>query len=335
VEGGRAGLVGSLLVVPAYLVLWVLLGVLLPPGTRMLPPLLTVQAAAWLALVPLLALAAAAASTVAARAATVDPLGAPRRRVRPLSTFRLWLPVGLLGPVLAATVVAPVVFGLPMTPIVLVAGLVLSVATSGPSLMVVAGRWAARRRDVAWQLAGHRLLADPRTPGRAAGVLVATGLVGGVVLIVLALIVSNLGEFAVVGMVAAALAGILVACCFAVVVSALALLVGATEQVLEGRRPAAVLSALGAPPGLLTAVVERQVTAAAAVPAVVGVLTGWVLWILQWVTTSTVPPWTVQLALLPALLVAVGVARVEALLVVRLLRGPLAEAASVENLRAP
>lgn len=334
VEGGRAGLVGALLVAPAYLVLWVLLGLLPPPGARMLPPLLAVQVAAWLALVPVLTLAGAAASTLAVRAATVDPLGAPRRRVRPVSGFRLWLPVFLCGLVLAATVSGPVLFGLPATPVFLFGGLVLSAATSGPGLMVLTGRWAVRRRDLAWQLAGHRLLADPRTPGRAAGVLVATGLVGGVVLIVLALIVGNAAEFSALGMAAAALLGILLACGFAVVVSALALLVGATEQVLEGRRPAAVLSALGAPPGLVTAAVERQVTAAAAVPAVVGVLTGWVLWIMQWLTTDTLPPWTVQLALPPALLVAFGVARVEARIVTRLLRAPLAEAASVENLRA-
>ena len=137
------------------------------------------------------------------------------------------------------------------------------------------------------------------------------------------------------GVVLGGFVAILLAAGFAIVVSTLSLLVGATEQVLDHRRPTAVLVALGADPVLVAKVAERQVMAAAVLPATVGVLAGWVLWAVQWLTTSIAPPAAAHLSVLPALLLAGGTARLGARLVVRLLRGPLAEAASVENLRAP
>jgi uncharacterized membrane protein len=75
----------------------------------------------------------------------------------------------------------------------------------------------------------------------------------------------------------------------------------------------------------------RQLTLAATLPAGLGAICGWLLW---QVIASADGALAFSFAALPvAVLLAGGTAALGARLVVRLLRGPLAEASSVENLR--
>jgi hypothetical protein len=337
VEGGRSGLVGAMLVAPAYLLLWLLLGVLLPAGARMLPPLLGVQVLVWLALVPLLAATSALAAAWGVRAATVDPLGGPRRRVRPLSRAALWLPVLLLLPLFVAVVAARWIqfWGVGAVLWSLVVLLVAAAMAAGPPLVALSGRVTVRRRDPVSQIAGRRLLSDARTPGRVSGVLASAGLVVGVVTSLVSSVAGAGTEVANDGLALGALAAILLAAVFAMLVGTASLLVGATEQVLDTRRPTAVLAALGVAPERLREVLERQLVATAVVPAVAGVLGGWLLWAVLAVTGFGVIGSDSLLAVPLAALLVGGIAASGARLVARWLRGPLDEAMAVENLRAP
>jgi hypothetical protein len=325
-EGIRPGLVGSSLAGPAYLVLWLLLGLLLPRGYRLLPPLSLIPLLTWPALVPALTAASAAAAALAVRPAAVDPLTGSRRTTRPL---------GRRGRVLLGVLALALLAAMTVLPIVVI-GLVVALAISaGPALVALAGRISLRRPDVVSVLAGHRLLADPGTPGRVAGVLLAVGLATG---IAVAGIGSLLDEFVLragdrgdnlrfyLGGYLVALAGI----GLAMVVAALSLVVGATEQVLDHRRPTAVLVALGVPPRTIRQILRRQLTLAATLPAGLGAICGWLLG----QVSASAGALAFSFAALPlAVLLAGGTAALGARLVVRLLRGTLAEASSVENLR--
>lgn len=337
VEGGRSGLAGGLLVAPAYLALWLLLGVLLPSGMRMLPPLLAVQALAWLALVPVLAVAGALAAVRSVRPATVDPLGGPRRRVRPPSRAGVVLPV-LLVAALGGGLVGIRWFGwwyVEATVWALIALLVAVPLAAGPALVSLAGRLTVLLPDPVSQIAGRRLLADVRTPGRVSGVLAACGLVVGITTVLLGAFAGGGTEVADDTLVLGALLAMLLAAGFAMLVGTASLLVGATEQVLDTRRPTAVLAALGMPPERLRAVLERQLQATAVVPAVLGVLGGWALWTGLALAGFAAHPRGWPVSLPAAVLLAGGIAAAGARLVARLLHGALDEAASVENLRAP
>lgn len=187
-------------------------------------------------------------------------------------------------------------------------------------------------------IAGRRLLADPRTLGRVAGVLLAIGLATGMAVggigVMLDDFVLRDGQYGddllfYVGGYLVALAGI----CLALIVASLSLVVGANEQILDSRRPTAVLVALGASTDDVAQVLHRQLTAAATAPATSGAVLGWALWTL--LTSFGNGALGFSLAALPvAVLVAGGAAVLGARLAARLLRSSLAEAASVESLRA-
>lgn len=340
-EGARPGLRGALLAGPAYLLLWLLLGVLTPAGSRLLPPPGPVVPVAWAVLVPVLTGTLALAAMRAVRAARVDPLGGSRRVVRPLTRAGLVLPALLGGAVLAVVgwILLPRDDSVPRWVFWLLPGLLVAAAVcAGPALVTLAGRLHARRGRVDSVLAGRRLLADPRTPGRVAGVLLAVGLATG---IAVGGIGTLLDQFVVeggsyggdlmfyLGGYLAALAGI----GFALVVAALSLTVGAAEQLLDARRPTAVLIALGMTPAEVTVLLRRQLAAAAVAPALVGSAVGWLLW---WALTAQGGgALAFTFGALPAALLLAGVAAsLGARLVARLLRAPLAEACSVESLRA-
>ena len=127
-EGIRPGLVGSSLAGPAYLVLWLLLGLLLPRGYRLLPPLSLIPLLTWLGLVPALTAASAAAAALAVGPAAVDPLAGSRRTARPLGRRGRVLPGVLLGVLAVALLAAMTVLPL------VVMGLVVALAISaGPA----------------------------------------------------------------------------------------------------------------------------------------------------------------------------------------------------------
>jgi hypothetical protein len=188
-------------------------------------------------------------------------------------------------------------------------------------------------------LAGRRLLADPRTPGRVAGVLLAVGFAVGLAVAQFVDVfrtgrtsASDLAFFG--GGTLLALLGI----GLAAVVAAASLAVGATEQVVDARRPTAALVALGAGPAIVTRVVRTQLRAAAVAPAAGGALVGGLL-LGSWVMFGgeDPPSWVllaVPLATLGATALAAAMAALGAAAAARLLRRPLAEAMSVESLRA-
>jgi len=339
-EGGRPGMYGGLLAGPVYLALWVLLGALPPPGYRMLPDPGPVVLVSWLVLVPALTLSAAVTAAGVVRAASVDPLGRSRRAVRPLSRAARVVPVVLV--VLVAADAGGLLTrdqGSGALVACLMLLLIALALASGPWLVVLAGRVDVRRRGIASLIAGRRLLADPRTLGRVAGVLLAIGLATGIAVGGLGTLLDDFvlrpeqyGEDLLfyVGGYLAALAGI----GFALVVASLSLVVGAGEQILDSRRPTAVLVALGASTDDVRQVLRRQLTAAAVAPGTAGAALGWVLWTVLANGLGESSLWFSLAALPAAVLVAGAAAVLGATLAARLLRTALAEAASVESLRA-
>ena len=78
-EAGAAALAGGLLAGPAYLVLWLLAGVIPPDGARMVDTPDALDALAWVVLVPLAAVAGTLAGAAIHGRAVVEPLGVRRR----------------------------------------------------------------------------------------------------------------------------------------------------------------------------------------------------------------------------------------------------------------
>jgi hypothetical protein len=182
-------------------------------------------------------------------------------------------------------------------------------------------------------MAAHRLLADVRTPGRVAAVLLAVGVVFGAVLSLGASVLAEMpfGDtpFYLGGLGLAAL-GALLAC----VVATSSLMVAATEQVLDGRRGIAVLVALAASPDVVLRVVRRQLALTAVPATVVGAAVG-SLFPARNAETVEVYLATAALCLATAVVVAAAVALAAAAVAARAVRPAVREASRVENLRAP
>jgi hypothetical protein len=332
-EGTRAAVLGGLAAAPAYVVLWLAVGVALPHGARLLPRPAPQLALAWAVAVAVLAAAGALAAMLAARPASVTPLGISRRAPRPLGRSRQPVLAGALGAgVLGLSWLAgsPAHGGVGLL-VLVVAVLVLCGFGGAPLVAVVARR--AARGDLVSAMAAHRLLADVRTPGRVAGVLLAAGLVFGVVLSLGASVVLEMpfGDtpFYLSGLGLAAL-GALLAC----IVATSSLMVAATEQVLDGSRGIAVLVALAASPDVVLRVVRRQLALTAVPATVVGAAVGSLFPARSAVTVEAYLATTV-LCLAVALVVAGAVALAAAAVAARAVQPAVREASRVENLRAP
>ncbi len=328
-EGTRAAVLGGLLAGPAYVVLWLAVGVAPPEGARMLPRPEWALLGAWVVILGGLALGGALAAARATRPATVTPLGIVRRASRP---------TGLVSLVVAAAGLAAGVIGFliawhaqasgPEGPILLLTGILVVCLSGGAALVRLVARAAAGGGLVSAMAAG-RLLADTRSPGRVAGALLAVGIafgfMGSQTTVMLA---EDYGSdrffyFAGFGLAAAG-------ACLACVVALSSLVVAANEQVLDGRRGIAVLVALAASPGLVVQVVRRQLLLTAVPPVLLGTFVVW------WVPNGVILGWGPNLLGLPAvLLLAGGVVWLAAVLAARLVRPAVVEAAQPENLRAP
>lgn len=346
-ETGAAALVGAVLAGPAYLLLWVAVGLLPMAGLRMMPSPARGDLVVWAVLVPVTTVAGAVAGyrlqQVSDDAVTVNP---GSRRVAPSWVRRLL-------PATGALLVVGGVIGLFARPadagwpdLAVAVGALLLAYAGGPWLVRRAGRRLQRRGPAEHLLAGRRLEVDPRPAGRVVAVLMVCGAALGLdlCLVVPPMVGWLLGNpptrdyvvfvngFGAAGTGAA----------FACVVALATLVVGAADQLLEARRPLASLSALGVDEATLLRVLRRQLSAAAgpavALGAVVGVLglalvtiglsggftgfNGWVLLVLATAATASglLLRWLVSL-----------VARVA----VRALRRPLHAVVDPENLRAP
>ncbi len=206
------------------------------------------------------------------------------------------------------------------------AALIALVALGTPVTRRVARRMAGRGTPTEL-LAAARLAAAPRPAGRVAGVLAvcgfALGVQGG---LAAGTVTREDAGFYLAGVGIAATATLV-----AIVVSVLALLVAAADQIVDGRRAVAALSALGADPDVQRRVLRRQLTAVSVPAATAGALLGAVLFGPAGIGTAGAAGLVV--ALLPVPVAAVLVALL-ARIAVASLAGLLADAADPENLRA-
>ncbi|MDQ4049683.1 MAG: hypothetical protein M3131_09960, partial [Actinomycetota bacterium] len=184
----------------------------------------------------------------------------------------------------------------------------------------------------------RRLRADPRSAGRAAGVLVVCGVALGIEGLLFAAHVIDLGlsddaTFYLSGYGMATLVVLVAAA-----VALLTLLVGAADALLDARRPLATLAALGVDERTLVRVVNRQLSATAVPAIVLGALIGGpgvcLLFVLGDGGDALGPALR---ALLPAGATAVTAALLTAAagrVAARLLRPQIRAAIDAENLRA-
>ena len=332
-EGGRAAAIGGLLAGPGYLLLWFGLGHLLPSGSRLLPAPGLAVALAWPLLVIELAAAGGLAAALAARPAVVSPLGLTRRGARPLTRVDVVPPVGFLvalgiGLALAWRGDGGAVF------VLLPATVGLSI-TGGRWLVLLIARLAVRGDGLVSSLAGYRLLADVRSPGRVAAVLFTVGVALAITTRIGAEELNSAvsGDTGTVGSTLGTIAAALLTALIAATVASVTLAVGATEQVLDGRRGTAVLVALAASPQFVHRVVRRQLMLAAVPAAVLGALIGRLA--ISDVTSGQLPNVQSLLSLPIAVLIAALAAVLGALVAARVVAPAIRAAATPDNLRAP
>jgi hypothetical protein len=333
-EGTRAAALGGLLAGPVYLLLWLLTGVLVPRGWRLLPGPGPAVGIGWVVLLAVLSLGGGLSARLAARPASVSPLGITRRARRDIGA------VGRLVPGVALAVAVAATLGFlgsgDLIAYTLLAALLVLTVTGGAWIVELTGRLALRR-GLATAMAGRRMLADVRGPGRVAGVLFAIGIAFGATTsqIISVWIDSLEGQsfgdsvsFYVAGELLAAAGGLL-----ATVVAIFSLVVGATEQVLDSRRATAILVALAASPGFVVGVVRRQLLLASLPAALLGAVLGWVFGgIIQ---SDGTPGWSLLLSLPAALLLTGLSAGVGALVAARAVKPAVLESSDPANLRVP
>lgn len=335
-EAGGAALAGGLAAGPAYLALWVLLGVLPPGDLALLPAPTPVDAVAWAGVALLAAVCGALAGAAVQGRVVVEALGVRRRansnrpgqlNLAALVTGIVLVVAGTMGPVVEARARAVGIY-------ILMVGVLLAAFAAGPRLVGLSGRLLSRRAGAEALLAGARLTADPRSSGRVAAVLVicgvALGIDAGLASDFLAQRQSTDEGFYLAGFALVAL-GVLVGACVAV----LTLLVGAADGLLDARGPLATLTALGVDQPLLSRVLARQMGAVAGPAIVVGVLIGGVWPTLSYLLADPTSGLALQHALFTAVTAVVaGLAAVAAArLTARLLRSRVRTATDPENLR--
>ena len=340
-EAGAAALAGGLLAGPAYLVLWLLAGVIPPDGARMVVTPDALDALAWLVLVPLAAVAGALAGAAIHGRAIVEPLGVrrrsrtapPGRASRSLLIAGLVLVVAALGGLTQADSDAGSLALIVLT----LLGLLLAAFAGGSRFVLGCARVLAKRPGAEALMASRRLRADPRSPGRVAAVLLVCGVALSVEGLMLA---SHLSQDGIDDDVAFYLGGLALAAFVALVaalVAVLTLLVGAADALLDARRPLATLAAVGVDEQALARALSRQLSATA-VPAIAsGALLGApVLVLLGLAFVGESPLRATVYALLPGACAALvgGLTMIAASrLAARLLRPLIRAAVDPENLR--
>ncbi len=330
VEAGGAAMAGGVLAGPGALLLWLLLGVLPPSGLRLVAAPDALDLPVWLGVILLAGLTGAVAGVAVQARVVTEPLGVRRRGRasglgrRSLAALLFGLGLLLTGLFLLRDDDGDAAIFLAVMP-----GVLLSALAGGPRLVRACSTRLVRREGARNLLAGRRLEAEPQGPGRVAGVLAICGIALGLDVGLIVEVSAEQDDLSFyLGGAGLAGAAILVAAAVAV----LTLLVGAADQLLDGRRPLAALAALGTDEAELARVLARQLSTAA-VPAialgvVVGGLGGGLLGFSAPITVAT----RLVLTLVTASLAA-GAVWLVARLVVRLLRRALRAAIAPENLR--
>lgn len=342
-EGTRAAVLGAILSGPAYLALWLVLGRLLPAGSRLLPEPDTGLAAGWVALVLVLGCGGALAAAATTRAVTSAPLGVARRA--PRSGRTLWAPAPVIVASMVAALAALVVLWTDLTGVLVLrlsdllvqvlawGSLLVLVVTVAPWTVWGTARIAAGSGHVPTALAARRVLGDPRAGIRVASVLLAIGVAIGAAAVIVVIELNALqpgdplSEGADVWVAALAAAALLTAA-----VATSSLLVGTREEVLDRRRSTAVLAAFGASRQVLTGVVLRQLLLVTIPPLLIGTFLGAGIGAFWVRGTDVIPAGLVALAV--ALVFAAGLGAGCAFVATAGIRSALTQAAVPENLRA-
>jgi hypothetical protein len=272
VESMGAGVAGAAAGAVAYLVLATLTPRIANPNLRLLPHPDRLDLLAVPAVVVAVAVVAAACARTSAREVLVAPRRVAGRLVRPLPAARGWASASLAA--LLVVLVVPV-FGYDWWrgagALVVIGVAVATAFTVTPYLGVLAARRLTRSHDPMRELAAARLRADPRTPGRVAAVVAVCGATF-MIAVVFAFSVwrvdYNTGGGTSYYVTGAALAG--VGALIALAVSVVSLVVAATEQVLEGRRATAALTAFGVSTAELTRALRLQLGVVTIPSAVTG-----------------------------------------------------------------
>lgn len=155
----------------------------------------------------------------------------------------------------------------------LLVGVLLVAAASGPFVVMAAGRVLRARGGALWLLAGSRLAADVRSPGRVAGVLLVCGIALGIDAALTGAYLSEQNTydtgFYLTGFGLAALASGIAAA-----VAVATLVVGAADGLLDARRALSTLAAFGLDAPALTRVLRLQLAAVAVPSIALGTLVG-------------------------------------------------------------
>ncbi|MBF5082519.1 hypothetical protein [Quadrisphaera sp. INWT6] len=344
---------GALWAAPAYLVAWLLLGVALPVGARLVPVPEPWLALVWVVLVGLLTAAGAAAGALLGRHGRHGPAPRPARSGRwawawgagAVACLGL-LALGFELPwALPADLSVFLAFSLLLGALLCLAvcgGVVLARSAVGSPTRRVerAARSGAGAEAV---LAAAQRRANPVAVGASGAVLVLVGICLGVCSVFVTALAATrdlatgyAGDIAFYGGGAVLACGVgLVAAAVALVSLALAL----TDQLAQARRAVAATVAMGCDVPRLVEVQARALAATAVPSAVVGTLVGGLAYgTLQasldgeWLGARALLP----MAAVPVAAVVVGAAvRLVSCAVAELLTGRVRRAAALENLRTP
>lgn len=334
VESIGAGVAGAVVGAVMYLVLSTLTPWISSPLLRLVPHPDRLDVLVVPAVVVAVAGMAGISAIMSAQEVVVAPRRAAGRRLRPLPTARAWTSASLV--VLLVLLAVPV-FGYNRWhgagPFVVLAVAVAAAFTITPYLGVLAARRLERSDDPMRQLAAARLRADPRMPGRVAAVMAICGATF-MIAVLFSLSVWRV-DYSIGGSkpyyaTGTALAS--VGALIALAVSVVSLAIAAAEQVLDGRRATAALTAFGVSTAELTRAMRVQLGAVTILAALTGAALGALL---------MVPPlWNDlrgPLVVLGATALGLGCVWLLGLLAnraaVRLVRRQLADATSAESLR--
>lgn len=359
IRGGTAFGLGGLLAGPVYLVGWVLLGVALPQGWRLLPVPQAWLPLAWLAAAGLLTLAGA---VLGARSKTrhADPLTQRQAADLPPPRLVAWLSgLGALAVLLFAIRARSATdSSMATAAVLLLEALLLLVCvrtvvarrathndldtTRGTSSRPGTGSsWSRRlvgsrgsQNSAVRVLAAAQRRSNPRAAGAVGGVLFVCGLSFGVET---ALIASVVGQssgadtaFYVGGALLAAAVGVTGA-----FVALLALALSLTDHLLSARRSVASTVALGTERRTLLAVQASALSATALPATAVGILLAGLLYALL-ATTRSLPTLAITVGSIAAVALLSGMlVGLACRLIAQLLAGRLKAACSLDNLRTP
>ncbi|MGQ0777812.1 MAG: FtsX-like permease family protein [Pseudonocardiales bacterium] len=276
VESARTSVLGGILAGPAYLLLWVALGVLPPAGARMVPDPRLTEIVSWLVLIVLIGASGAVAGAAVRQPLISEPLRGGQRTRSSGSRWATYLAVAL-GAATLAGFVAVVVFGLIPGPWYVGGMIFLLVATAmtlGTRIVTwLAGRLRARGTPVD-VLAAALLKGAPGPTGRVAGVLWICGIGLGFATMVTVGILEERYDSSSLAFYLSGIALAVGAILVGMIVAAATLAVGMIERLHDARRAIASLAALGVDEAILHKVLRRQLTVPSIAAMASGVLAG-------------------------------------------------------------